>query len=230
MQDSTGTINENPLDVSTNMDVPDIAPFRYRTDPVPPAHPLLKPTSGNAFEKAGHLEPQTERRPVSIIKKSVATTQAAPPMRLASTSNEYERPRSNIIIEEIQFNQTQPQIGPSLTEVINYEPNSSKYSPAKAVNILATNTRVTNQQQHHHHIPLVVSPNSSETVSSSELHNTDSNEESGNDIIDDENDDDLHHYHHQQPQAPQYGGMRSILSSNGDDNRASTLPSMFWRR
>ena len=220
VQDSSGTINENPLDTSTAMDVPDIAPFRYRNETIPPSQPLLlKPTSGNAFEKAGHLEPskqsQEQRKPVSIIKKSVANTVQAPPIRLSSSEqqNDYEKRQSNIIIEDIQFNQ-QSQMGVSAKEVTSYDPNGKYFTQpmSKMVNVTSNH--------HYHRDQPIISPNSSETVSSSDMHNIDSNEESGNDVIDDENDEeDFHH----QPQQ-QYGTIQNLIV-NSEDKRASTLPS-----
>ena len=69
---------------ATGYDTPDIAPFRYRHESVAPAVPLLlKPTSGNAADKVGHLEPEN-RRPVTIIKK--------PPIK-----------RASIVIEDLQM-------------------------------------------------------------------------------------------------------------------------------
>ena len=67
-QDSVGQINETQK--TEAYDTPDIAPFRYRQEPIPPTSPLV--SRGSISDKVGHLEPnRNERRPVSIIKKPV---------------------------------------------------------------------------------------------------------------------------------------------------------------
>ena len=202
------------MEVTTvGIDMPDIAPFRYRNESIAPSVPLIqKATSGNASDKVGHLEPSSPvRRPVSIIKKTAQTAQFPPtsPVRLLSVDrmpdSNSQQHRASIFIEDLQLNMnTQDNLNQSKIVTLN---------PSLNIN---NNVR---------QIESIVSPNSSETVSSSDLHNIDSNEDSGNDIIDDENDDDnLNGYHqNQQQQQPNYG-IRNLIVNNGD-TRASTLPS-----
>lgn len=203
------------MEVTTvGIDMPDIAPFRYRNESIAPSVPLIqKATSGNASDKVGHLEPSSPvRRPVSIIKKTAQTQHIPPtsPVRLLSvdrmSDSSSQQHRASIFIEDLQLNMnTQENLNQSKIVTIN---------PPLNIN---NNVR---------QIGSIVSPNSSETVSSSDLHNIDSNEDSGNDIIDDENEDDnLNGYHQnqQQQQQPNYG-IRNLIVNNGD-TRASTLPS-----
>jgi hypothetical protein len=207
VQDSqTGTINENPMDTT------DIAPFRYRNETIAPLIPLLqaqtttttttttKPTSGNASDKVGQLEPSSNsssssQRPISIIKKS-----QIPPPKIRLTSPEYtdidaqtaSRPTS-IVIEDY----------------------SQQIKPKRNTNTHSSGN-------------IIVSPNSSETLSSSELNNIDSNEESGNDIIDDDNIE--YYNQPTQPQQQQQQtqlqyDIRNLLINNEEiAKRASTLP------
>jgi hypothetical protein len=210
VQDSTGAINENPMEVTAvGVDTPDIAPFRYRNESVPPSIPLVqKATSGNASDKVGHLEPSSPvRRPVSVIKKTAQTAQQIPPMsplRLTSTEpNGQQQHRASIFIEDLQLNTYAQENG-----------NQSK--TVTLINPLANNNNNNNN--------IIVSPNSSQTVSSSDLHNIDSNEDSGNDIIDDENDDDNNLNEFALEQQTHNYAIRNLVVNNGD-TRASTLPS-----
>jgi len=211
VQDSTGAINENPMEVTAvGVDTPDIAPFRYRNESVPPSIPLVqKATSGNASDKVGHLEPSSPvRRPVSVIKKTAQIAQQLPPMsplRLTSTEpngQQQQQHRASIFIEDLQLNTYAQENG-----------NQSK--TVTLINPLSNKNNNNN---------IIVSPNSSQTVSSSDLHNIDSNEDSGNDIIDDENDDDSNLNEFGLKQQTHNYGIRNLVVNNGD-TRASTLPS-----
>lgn len=58
-------------------DQTDIAPFRYRQEPVRPTSPLNRISGGSIADKVGHLEPNLNsptRKPVSIIKKTQVVT------------------------------------------------------------------------------------------------------------------------------------------------------------
>ena len=222
VQDSSGAINENPMEVTTiGVDTPDIAPFRYRNESIAPSIPLIqKATSGNASDKVGHLEPSSPvRRPVSIIKKTAQTQQLPPmsPIRLSSiehmpAADTNGQHRASIFIEDLQLN-TYGQESTNQSKIVTINPP------------LNNNNNITNNIRHVE--SSIVSPNSSETVSSSDLHNIDSNEDSGNDIIDDENDDEnLNEFQlkPQQQQQQQNYGVRNIIVNSGD-TRASTLPS-----
>ncbi|CAF0717385.1 unnamed protein product [Brachionus calyciflorus] len=74
-QDSTGQINESQT--KDSLDQVDIAPFRYRQDPISPTSPLNSNRAiGSISDKVGHLEPsRNDRRLVSIIKKTAQNLQ-----------------------------------------------------------------------------------------------------------------------------------------------------------